>query len=66
MLFTHLSFSDLQVAALTGGRTALEPALFQFQVDTCLAQGEIYVAGQGNNIDGVLLAYAPGQDFLDR
>lgn len=57
---------DLEISALTGGRSGLEPALIQFQVDLCLSRGEIYVAGQGNNIEGVLLAYAPGQDFLER
>ncbi|EJD05629.1 uncharacterized protein FOMMEDRAFT_26503 [Fomitiporia mediterranea MF3/22] len=64
-LFIH-SIKDLQMAALTGGRTGLEPALVQYQVELCLQQGEIYVAGQDNNVDAVLLAYAPGQDTLER
>lgn len=54
------------MAALTGGRAGLEPALVQSQVELCLSRGEVYVAGQGDSIDGVLLAYAPGQDVQER
>ncbi|PAV19176.1 acyl- N-acyltransferase [Pyrrhoderma noxium] len=57
---------DLQVAALTGGRSSLEPALFQFQLDICLMQGVLFVAGRGNKIDGVLLAFGPGQDIFPK
>ncbi|KAL5498768.1 hypothetical protein ACEPAH_2123 [Sanghuangporus vaninii] len=56
---------DLEMAALTGGRAGLEPAFIQSQVELCLSRGEVYVAGQGDSVDGVLLAYAPGQDVQE-
>ena len=57
---------DLQVAALTGGRSSLEPALFQYQLEICLMQGMLFVAGRRNKIDGVLLAFGPGQDIYPK
>lgn len=49
---------------MTGGRVALEPAFFKFQLDLCILSGEVYTCGTGNNIDGVALVFGPGQDFV--
>ncbi|KAI5119071.1 hypothetical protein M0805_005489 [Coniferiporia weirii] len=56
---------DLQISAMTGGQAALEPAFFRSQLDLCLKQGEVYIAGRGGSFDGVLLVYDPSYDCYD-
>lgn len=55
-------FTDMQLAAVTGGRAALEPVYLRKQLETGLAEGDVYVAGEGDKIDGVIIAYGPDQD----
>ena len=57
-----LHSTDQQIAAVTGGRAALEPAYLRTQLDIGLVEGDVYVGGEGSNIDGVIIAYGPDQD----
>jgi len=55
---------DVEIAAMTGGKSSLEPAFFRLQLELSLNYGEVYIAGTGGSIDAVALVFAPGQDFL--
>ncbi|TDL27847.1 hypothetical protein BD410DRAFT_812004 [Rickenella mellea] len=55
--------ADSHLQALTGGRPSLEVPFFEYQIQTGLSYGEVYVGGHGGRIEGVIVVFGPGQDF---
>ena len=56
---------DAYVAALTAGRQNLESLLFRSQVQQGIAYGQVYAAGAGGRIQGVLIVFGPGEQPPD-
>lgn len=56
----------MHVAAMVTTQNNMESQFFVSQVRQGLTYGEVYVAGSGGRIDGVLIAFAPTTNKLTR